>query len=73
MIVANARQVQLISQSSRKDDRMDAQTLARLARVDPRLLRPIRHRSEKAQGDLWYPGAGGIGGSADQLVNTARV
>jgi transposase len=52
VIVANARQVQLISRSSRKNDRMDAQTLARLARVDPQLLRPIRHRSEQAQGHL---------------------
>jgi transposase len=52
VIVANARQVQLISASSRKDDRLDAQTLARLARVDPQLLRPIRHRSEKAQAHL---------------------
>jgi transposase len=52
VIVANARQVQLISASSRKDDRMDAQMLARLARVDPQLLRPIRHRGEKAQQDL---------------------
>jgi transposase len=52
VIVANARQVKLISQSSRKDDKLDARTLARLARVDPELLRPIRHRSEKAQQDL---------------------
>jgi transposase len=52
VVVANARQVQLISASSRKDDRVDAETLARLARVDPRLLRPIRHRSEEAQKDL---------------------
>jgi transposase len=52
VIVANARQVRLISASSRKDDRMDAQTLARLARVDPQLLRPIRHRGEKAQQEL---------------------
>ena len=52
VIVANARQVKLISASSRKDDRLDAQTLARLARVDPELLRPIRHRSEKAQQHL---------------------
>ncbi|MGH9625725.1 MAG: IS110 family transposase, partial [Bryobacteraceae bacterium] len=49
VIVANARQVKLISQSTRKDDKLDAQTLARLARVDPQLLRPIRHRSEQAQ------------------------
>jgi len=52
VIVANARQVQLISASSRKDDRMDAQVLARLARVDSQLLRPIQHRGEKAQTDL---------------------
>lgn len=52
VIVANARQVQLISASSRKTDRADARLLARLARVDPQLLRPIRHRSEQAQSDL---------------------
>jgi transposase len=52
VIVANARQVKLISASSRKNDRMDALLLARLARVDPQLLRPIRHRSERAQSDL---------------------
>jgi transposase len=52
VIVANARQVQLISASSRKNDRADAETLARLARIDPELLRPIRHRSEQAQQDL---------------------
>jgi transposase len=52
VIVANARQVRLISHSTRKDDKLDARMLARLARVDPELLRPIRHRSEKAQGHL---------------------
>jgi transposase len=52
VIVANARQVKLISESSRKNDKLDAQMLARLARVDPALLRPIRHRSEEAQKDL---------------------
>lgn len=52
VIVANARQVKLISQSTRKDDKLDARTLARLARIDPELLRPIRHRSEAAQLDL---------------------
>ena len=35
VIVANPRQVKLITESSRKDDRLDAQTLARLARIDP--------------------------------------
>jgi transposase len=52
VIVANARQVKLISASSSKSDRLDAQMLARLARIDPALLRPIRHRGEKAQSDL---------------------
>jgi transposase len=52
VIVANPRQVKLISQSSRKNDKLDAQLLARLARMDPALLRPIRHRSEEAQKDL---------------------
>jgi transposase len=52
VIVANARQVRLISASSRKNDRLDARMLARLARIDPELLRPIRHRGEQAQADL---------------------
>ena len=52
VIVANPRQLQLITASSRKDDTVDAKTLARLARIDPELLRPIRHRGEKAQLDL---------------------
>lgn len=51
VIVANPRQLKLITESSRKDDKVDAKTLARLARIDPELLRPIRHRSEKAQMD----------------------
>lgn len=52
VIVANPRQLQLIALNSRKNDKVDAKTLARLARIDPELLRPIRHRSEKAQMDL---------------------
>src|ERR1700687_3463420 len=49
VIVAHARNVRLITESSRKDDRLDARTLARLARIDPELLGPVRHRSAKAQ------------------------
>jgi len=49
VIVAHARNVRLIGESSRKDDRLDARTLARLARIDPGLLSPVRHRSAKAQ------------------------
>jgi transposase len=52
VVVANPRRVQLIAQSTRKNDRSDAETLARLGRLDPTLLSPIRHRSADAQGDL---------------------
>src|SRR6266851_5704783 len=52
VIVANARRVRLITDSTRKDDRLDAKTLARLVRIDPELLSPIRHRSAQAQADL---------------------
>jgi transposase len=48
-IVAHARNVRLIGESRRKDDRIDARTLARLARIDPQLLSPVQHRSAKAQ------------------------
>ena len=52
VIVANPHKVKLITQSVRKNDRIDARQLARLARVDPQLLSPIRHRGESAQADL---------------------
>jgi len=51
-MVANARKVRLIGESRKKDDRLDAQTLARLARIDPELLYPVKHRSAQAQADL---------------------
>jgi len=73
VIVANARQVKLISASSRKDDCLDAQTLARLARVDPQLLRPIRHRSERAQQHLMVIRVrASLVGARTALVNTVR-
>jgi transposase len=49
VIVALARNVRLIGESRRKDDRIDARALARLARVDPQLLSPVQHRSAQAQ------------------------
>src|ERR1039457_3452487 len=52
VIVAHARNVRLIGESRKKDDRMDARTLARLARIDPQLLSPVKHRSAQAQADL---------------------
>jgi len=72
-IVANARQVQRISQSSRKDDRLDAEMLARLARVDAQLLRPIRHRSESAQMHLMRIRVrAAMVETRTSLINTAR-
>jgi transposase len=73
VIVANPRQLRLITESSRKSDNVDAETLARLARVDPSLLRPIRHRSECAQMDLMVIRArAALVQARTSLVNTAR-
>lgn len=49
VIVANAQRVRLIAESTLKNDKVDAETLARLVRMDPALLCPIRHRSEETQ------------------------
>ena len=73
VIVAHARNVRLIGESRRKDDRLDAQTLARLARIDPQLLCPVKHRSRKAQADLTVIRArAGLVRARTALVNTAR-
>src|SRR5882757_3529161 len=73
VIVANARNVRLIGESRKKDDRLDAQTLARLARIDPELLCPVKHRSAKAQADLTVIRArAGLVRARTALVNTAR-
>lgn len=52
VVVANARRVKLISESSRKNDNVDAELLARLVRADRKLLSPVTHRGEEAQADL---------------------
>ena len=51
-VVANPRRVRLIAEADRKNDRIDAETLARLGRMDPALLHPIEHRGEEAQKHL---------------------
>lgn len=50
-IVGNPRRVRQIARAEDKDDRLDAELLARLGQADPKLLRPIRHRGEAAQRD----------------------
>ena len=73
VIVAHARNVRLIGESSRKDDQLDARTLARLARIDPGLLGPVRHRSAKAQIQLTAIRArAALVSTRTALVNAAR-
>jgi len=73
MIVAHARNVRLIGESSRKDDRLDARMLARLARLDPGLLSPVQHRSAEAQIHLTVIRArAALVGARTALVNSAR-
>jgi transposase len=73
VIVAHARNVRLIGESSRKDDQLDARTLARLARIDPELLGPVRHRSAKAQIHLTVIRArAALVSTRTALVNAAR-
>ena len=52
VIIANGRKLRLIYKNPKKQDRVDAEYLARLARVDVKLLEPIQHRSEETQADL---------------------
>ena len=51
VITAHTQSVRLIDGGKNKNDRLDAERLARLARMDPKLLHPIRHREGSAQAD----------------------
>jgi transposase len=51
-IVANARKIPAITASESKNDRNDAEKLARFAAHDPKLLSPLEHRSSERQVDL---------------------
>jgi transposase len=50
--VANARKLRAIWDNDSKTDRTDAYLLAEIVQLKPSLLRPIRHRSERARTDL---------------------
>jgi transposase len=52
VVVANPRKLRLIYRNDKKSDRVDAQWLARIARMDKKLLAPIHHRGAQAQADL---------------------
>src|SRR6201991_1058425 len=49
VIVANVRELRAISHSDRKSDKVDAEKLARYARLDPNILRPTAHRTVAQQ------------------------
>src|SRR3712207_6849560 len=52
VLVANPRKLRLIYANKRKTDEIDAENLARLARLDPKLLYPVRHRGEDSQAHM---------------------
>src|SRR5215211_7265310 len=52
VLVANARKLRLIYANKRKTDEVDAENLARLARLDPKLLYPLKHRGESSQAHM---------------------
>ena len=47
--MANARELRAVSHSDGKSDQVDAEKLARFARLDPKILQPIAHRTLQQQ------------------------
>jgi transposase len=73
VLVANARKLRLIYANKRKTDEVDAENLARLARLDPKLLYPVRHRGEGAQAHIaLIRSRQALIGCRTQLVNHVR-
>lgn len=52
VLVANPRQMEGPKRRKRKNDRIDAHRLARVGRLDPQSLFPVRHRSAEVRQDL---------------------
>jgi len=73
VLVANARKVRLIYGEGHKTDKVDAEKLARLARLDPKLLSPIKHRGESSQCHLaLVHSRDALVGTRTKLVNHVR-
>jgi transposase len=73
VLVANARKLRLIYANKRKTDEIDAENLARLARLDPKLLHPLKHRGEGSQAHLAViRSRQALVGCRTQLVNHVR-
>ena len=73
VLVANARKLRLIHAGGNKNDRLDAENLARLARLDPGLLSPIEHRGEASQAHIALVRSRDVlVGARTKLVNHVR-
>ena len=73
VLVANARKLRLIYANKRKTDEIDAENLTRLARLDPRLLHPLKHRGEDSQAHMaLIRSRQALVGARTQLVNHVR-
>jgi transposase len=73
VLVANARKTRLLYANRRKTDEVDAENLARLARLDPKLLYPLKHRGEEAQAHMAIiRSREALVSSRTQLVNHVR-
>ena len=73
VLVANARRLRLIYAEGTKTDQIDAQKLARLARLDPELLAPLKHRREDSQVHLaLIHSRDALVGTRTKLVNHVR-
>jgi transposase len=73
VLVANPRLMEGSKRRKRKSDRIDARKLARLGRVDPQSLYPIRHRSREVRQDLVVLRArDALVSVRTELINTAR-
>jgi transposase len=73
VLVANARKLRLIYVNKRKTDQIDAENLARLAPLDPKLLYPLKHRGEDSQAHMAIVRSRqALIGCRTQLVNHVR-
>jgi transposase len=73
VLVANPRKTRLIYSNKRKSDEIDAENLARLARLDPKLLYPLKHRGEECQAHMAIiRSREALVGCRTQLVNHVR-
>ena len=73
VLVANPRLMDGSKRRKRKNDRIDANKLARLGRVDPESLYPIQHRSREVRQDLVMLRArDALVAARTEIINTTR-